>query len=240
MPTSTGFTLRASALALAAGLVSARVSAQDAGAVVDAVVQAYGGSRAVDAVDALRLEGGIVTHPGEAQGSFIRIGEGPDRLKVLLHYPDRVEIRIVDEDEGLNGSSPETLGRASGPMLDAMHLQAARSWVPWILQDMRDRLVVERDDAGVVVLAGDVAPGLRLRFFVRTESHHVTRTESEMAMGPMSMVFATDYGDFRSVSGVLVAFSEESWASGTHTASLSVSHAVLNPPPDQRLLPTGR
>lgn len=227
--------------AVAVAAVSTPVSAQspDPGAVVDQVMAAYGGAEALSGIEALRLEGTIVTHPAQAHGSFVRISQGRDTLKVLLHYPHRVEIRIVDGDRGYNGSSPGSLTPAEGPMLAAMQLQAARSWVPWILNELRDGLEVERDSPDLMVLAGDLAPGLRLRFFVEGASHHVLRTESVMAMGSMSMVFATDYGDFRTVDGVLVPFHEESFASGTHTASLIVAEALPNPPPDQRRIPMG-
>lgn len=225
----------------AAGTADARGTAATAAAaaIVAQVMDAYGGRDALAGVEALRLDGTIVTHPAEAHGSFIRIVEGGDSLKVLLHYPQRVEIRIVDGDDGYNGSTPQSLSPASGPMLAAMQLQAARSWVPWILDAMEDRLEVERTDPDLTVLAGDLRDGLRLRFFIEGASHHVLRTESEMSTGGMSMVFATDYGDFREVDGILVPYVEESFASGTHTASLVVEQAEINPPEDQRRLPMG-
>ncbi len=233
----------AGSTAMATLLAAAPALAQDpdAGSVVDQVLAAYGGADALRATHALRLEGSIVTHAGaEVHGSFVRIDEGGSGLKVLLHYPDHAEIRVVDGDEGWHGSSPTSLAPAQGPMLAAMQLQAARSWVPWILVDLRDRLQVERSDDTVTVLGADLKRGLHLRFFVDASSHRVLRTESEMAMASMSMVFASDYGDFQQVGGILLPFREESFASGTHTATLSVEKAIPNPPDDQRKLPTGR
>jgi hypothetical protein len=230
-----------SALLAAATLVAAPACAQtpDPGAVVDAVLEAYGGSPALQDVEAVRLEGTIVTATQGEHGSFVRIVEGQDRLKVLLHYPGRVEIRVVDGADGWNGPSPESLVAAEGPALAAMRLQASRSWIPWILDDMRDSLAVERADADVVVMSGRLAPGLALRFFVDARTHRVLRSESDMDAGGMQMKFATDYGDFRQVSGVLFPFREESFAADTHTASLSVERVVLNPPDAQRKLPMG-
>jgi hypothetical protein len=208
------------------------------GTVVDAVLRAYGGARVLKGIQALRLDGTIVTAEGR-HGRFIRIVEGPHSLRVLLHYSDHVEIRVVDGKQGWNGDAPQTLKAASGPMLAAMELQASRSWVPWILDEMRDSLSVERADADVVVMSGGLAPGLALRFYVDAHDHHVLRTESDMDTDGMKMDFATDYGDFRRVSGVLVPFREVSFAGGTHTASLTVQKARLNPPPADRKLPMG-
>ncbi|MCG6955548.1 MAG: hypothetical protein LJF04_06105 [Gemmatimonadetes bacterium] len=212
---------------------------RDPGSVVDAVFDAYGGRDLLAGIEAVRLEGTIVTATQGGHGSFIRIVEGPDHLKVLLHYPRHVEIRIVEGDEGWSGGSPQTLAAASGPMLAAMQLQASRSWVPWILDEMRDSLEVERADSAVVVMSGPLRPGLVLRFYVDVHSHHVLRTESDMTTGGMQMEFATDYGDFRTVSGLLVPFREESFASDTHTASLIVDTVLVNPPQQQRKLPLG-
>ena len=60
-----------------------------------------------------------------------------------------------------------------------------------------------------------------------------------MDVGGMKMEFATDYGDFRPVSGVLVPFREESFAAGQHTASLAVDTVFVNPTEGQRKLPMG-
>lgn len=229
------------ALLVSAATLAAPACAQtpDPGKVIDAVLEAYGGTRVLKGVEALRLEGTIVTAMQGQRGRFIRIVEGPHDLKVLLHYPDHVEIRVVDGARGWNGDTPETLKPASGPMLAAMELQASRSWVPWILEDMRDSLRVERADARVVVMSGGLAPGLALRFYVDARTHHVLRTESDMDTDGMKMQFATDYGDFHRVSGVLVPYVEVSFAGGTHTASLTVEKARINPPTQDRKLPLG-
>lgn len=229
----------ATAATLAAPAAPAGAQTPDPGQVVDAVLDAYGGASVLKSVEALRLEGTIVTAMQGQQGRFIRIVDGPHSLKVLLHYPARVEIRVVDGDQGWNGSTPQDLEQASGPLLASMQLQASRSWVPWILDDLRDSLKVERSDSTVVVLSGPIAQGLALRFWVDAHNHHVLRTESDMNTAGMKMTFATDYGDFHEVSGVLVPFHEESFAAGTHTASLEADTAFINPPAAQRKLPMG-
>lgn len=217
--------------------IPARAQTPDPGSVVDAVLQAYGGARVLKGVQALRLEGTIIASRQGQGGRFIRIVEGPHSLKVLLHYADHVEIRVLDGDRGWSGDSPQTLRAASGPMLAAMELESARSWVPWILDDMRDSLKVERADANVVVLSGGLVPGLALRVYVDARSHRVLRTESEMDIPQMKMEFATDYGDFHRVSGVLVPFREVSFENGVHVASLSVERARINPPAADLKLP---
>jgi hypothetical protein len=223
-------------------LASANAAAQsaDVSGLVDEVMEAYGGRATLDAVEAIRLEGSIQAHTRQARGSFVRVTEGQDRLKVLLHYPSSVEIRIIEGNEGWRGPSPDRLAPANGPLLGSMKLQAARSNVPWIMDAMRDRLTVERSDDRLTVLSGEIQSGLTLRFFIDNTYHHVLRSESELAAGPMNVAFATDYGDFREVDGVAVPFREESFASGMHTATLLIQRAVVNPDDAGRRLPAAR
>lgn len=229
----------AAAILTTAAALAAPAAAQtpNPGKVVDAVLHAYGGQNVLQGVKALRLEGTIITAMHQEPGHFIRIVEGRHSLKVMIHYPDHVEIRIVDGERGWNGATPQTLQAARGPMLAAMQLQASRSWLPWIMEEMRDSLTVERANSDVVVMSGGLAPGLALRFYVDPRTHHILRTESDMDADGMKMTFATDYGDFHRVDGILVAFREVSFEGNTHTASLSVEKASINPPLRQRKLP---
>jgi hypothetical protein len=170
-------TLAVASLLLVGAVATAPARAQTltADAVVGAVIDAYGGRDVLGDVEALRLEGTIVTATQGEHGNFVRVSEGQGHLKVLLHYPQRVEIRVVEGTDGWSGGSPQTLAAAKGPMLAAMQLQAARSWVPWILDEMRDRLTIERTDSALVVMSGGLKPGLALRFYVR---HRLRRLPS--------------------------------------------------------------
>ena len=53
-------------------------------------------------------------------------------------------------------------------------------------------------------------------------------------MGDAVVKFRTDYGQFRRVNGLLVAFREDTWASGVHTATKLVQTVVQNPATDLR------
>ena len=212
-------------------------ASQQADALVDSVLEAYGGLESIRAVEAYRLEATMQAHSRGQQARTIRISEGVRRLQVMISYPDGAEIRIVDGDRGHSGSSLETLAPAAGPALSAMTLQAARAHVPWILDAMRSRVTgvaVEGPYDGLEIRFSDAES---LRLLVEPQTHFIVTAESTVRAGGMNIAFRTDFSDFRRVGGILFAFHEENFAAGTHTATTTVERVVLNPAGDELRLP---
>jgi len=199
---------------------------------VDDVVRAYGGRAALERVTAYRCDGRVVALVHPREGPTTRLFQRPDRLRVELRYPGHPELRIVDGARGWRGDG-EDVESASGVMLDAMVLQAARAGVPWTLMEHADsvRVVEPREDGGrtLVGLELRLADGLTLRTYVDPVTHRVERSESLLDRGGMQTTFETVYSDFRKVAGVVFAFREENYASGTHTADTMFGKITLNP-----------
>ena len=191
--------------AVVASASSVSVGAQEASQVVDAVLGAYGGVERLRAIAGYRYDATMRTSRGE-DATVVRVSSGADTLEVRISYADRAEIRRLVAGEGWRGSSEEDLRAAEGPMLTSMIGQAMRANLPWLLAGARE---------SVEVLSRE------------PETHRIVRTESLVSAGEMQLQFATDYSDFRDVSGVLFPFHEESWAQGTHTASLDVQSIEL-------------
>jgi hypothetical protein len=215
---------------------NAASQADDVQSVIAQVLEAYGGARLAE-VGALRLEGDIYAFPRREDGRFIRIVEGPGRLKTLLHYPSNTEARILRDERGWRGPTPGTVVEVSGPMLQAMTLQSARAGIPWIVAGLRSVLRITAQSENTVVLTAELSEQLLLRFFIDTRSHQVRRSESDVRMGSRTIPFSTDYSDFRTIDGIVVAFREDTYASGVHTATSTVQHVVLNPQVAELLLP---
>ena len=70
-------------------------TADSVDAVIDRILEAYGGADAVRAVTSLRQEGLVVTTGSQEHGSTVRIAHCPDRLSLVVQYPSRTEIRII-------------------------------------------------------------------------------------------------------------------------------------------------
>jgi hypothetical protein len=217
-------------------------------ALIDRVLEAYGGAEAVRAVQSLRQEGLVVTESAQEHGTTVRIATCPDRLSLVVDYPSRSEIRILDRARSWQGPSPSRLTDTSGgPMHSAMTLQAARMCRPGTLDTFRSAARIESEFAmpgdvrarfgPLTVLGLDIAPDLRLRVWVSDETGLVLRSESLISMGAMTMTFASDYADYQSVDGVLFPFREEAFASGTHTATIRLDAVEVNPEGDRARLP---
>ena len=217
-------------------------------ALIEQVLAAYGGRAALDTVRAYRCEGTVFAMRSHDESPSIRVFARPDRFKILIRYQPTSEVRIVDGTKGWRSSRGDSIAPATGMMLDAMTLQAARADLPWILAE-RESLVrlVDADSAArasigersVSGLEVPLAGGLVLRAFVDSETHRVALSEGIMPRVPMAPKFEVSYSDYRPVNGVWFAFKELSSASGMPTGATTIKSIVVNPPirPDEFVPP---
>jgi hypothetical protein len=68
-----------------------------------------------------------------------------------------------------------------------------------------------------------------MRYWVDEDSSRVTHVESTLDLGAGQAVFATAYGDYREIDGVLFPFSETNYASGRHVADTRIDRLILDP-----------
>jgi hypothetical protein len=210
----------------------------DPGPVVDRVLEAYGGGDVVRSVDSYRQEGMLVTSRGAAHGQVYRISEGPSKLSILVDYPGRSEVRLLENGVAWRGTSPSSLTLVDGPLQGAMALQAARIALPRLLDELRaETTLAEPSEEGTAVLDIRVGEDLILRVYVEEATSLIVRTESLIESAPAMVGFATDYSDHRSVDGVVFAFREETYASGHRTATSIIESVELNPEGPRARLP---
>ena len=118
-------------------------------------------------------------------------------------------------------------------LLDSMLYHHLRSDLPGVLLRNRDRLVdrgqLEREGAVFRVLDLPWSDTLTMRYWIDPSSHRVIRAAGTLNAGPMVLEFATEYGDFRKVEGVLFPFIEANFASGNRVATTTVEKVVFDP-----------
>jgi len=215
-------------------LAAGEPRAESAAEVVRRTVEAYGGAAALESHPAMVQEG-TVTSSRRGEGRLTRIFERPRRLRVSISYSGGPgEIRVLDGARGWRDGEEVT----AGPAYLAMVLQAARLDLPFLLARAAAKLVdegtVERDGARLRAVSVPVGDGLTLTAEIDPGTGRVRRALTRMA-GPAGAVeFATEFGDFRKVSGVLVPFRETNYAQGQRTGE-----TVLRSVEFMREAPTG-
>ncbi len=193
-------------------------------------IDAYGGEDALRAAAIVVQRGTVTSSMREGPpGALVRIYERPIRLRVEIEYPEsEPETRILDGGLGWRNGL-----RASGPMYDAMLLQAARLGLPMILLDFVDSL----EDHGELVREGSrrrviglgFHGGLHVKAEIEAATGRILRTEGtiEGGSGRPPLTFATEYAGFRDVGGVLVPFHEVNFAQGTRTGETRIESVEL-------------
>ena len=196
---------------LAALLLPPTALASDLDALAGKVVDAYGGSAAWAKVASIDAHGRVVPAMRKGDGTMTRVWRGAGNLRVEIVYPDKTEIRALEDGKGTNN------GRASTAMeLDAMRLQAARLALPLLLAEHKGSLrdLGTHDDVRSIEIALD-AP-LTMTIDIDPKTSRVVRSVGRSK----DVAFTTVYSDFRTVNGLLVPFHEENSAMGMKTADI--------------------
>ena len=198
---------------------------------VDKVLKAYGGKAALAKVKAYRMEGSV-TSVMRGAGPMVRTFSRPDRLRIVLDYPGRLETRILDKDHGWRSDPNGKMIAADDFLLTSMVLQAARANLPWLLDERRAAIVplAPMDGGKIQGLEIPLGQGLVLTAYVETATGRIVRSSGLLTSPGMNTNFATDYGDFRTVDGILFPFREANFAANQSTGETVVTKVVVNPP----------
>lgn len=219
-------------LLMAVAVVATPGWASELDEVLAGVVTAYGGTEAVDRLVSYRIEGTTRSQMLGATGELVREYRSPDKLKVVIEYPQKSEVRILDGEHAWRGAKTG-VRPVEGPMRAAMDYQLLRSELPGVLLRNRDRLVdggtVDHEDGKHRMIILKWSEMVEMRYWVEEESSRITHVESTLTMGDRKMVFATAYDDFRTVAGVLFPFRETNYASGRHVANTVVERLITDP-----------
>lgn len=223
-------------LTLASLLVFAGFSheagALPAGEVVDSVVAAYGGVRAVRQLDDFEVRARVSTPMRSGPGLESRKFRAPDYFAVEIAYPDATEVRILDQGRAWQGDE-QRRRLVEGPARLSMVYEMLRSTVPLSLVQHRSAL----QDRGTATLRGEPclvlllpwSQDLQLSFWIDLQTKRVLQTEGVLRSEGSPMSFETRFEDFRPVEGLLVPFREENFAAGERIATTEILEVSPRP-----------
>lgn len=214
-------------------LIAVPATANPLDPTIDKILNAYGGEK-LKAVSSYRMAGTVEAKMRKTEGAVERLFSRPDRLYVDLAYAVNPERRFLDRERGWRTDpAGGGINEVQGALYKSMVLQAARSNIPWILDERRNDVaqaaaakVGEKMTMGLQII---LEPGLILRLYVDPKTSLIVYSQAILNTETMKTHFETAYSDFREVDGVLFPHHEENWASGFHTGTTVIEKIEVNP-----------
>jgi hypothetical protein len=198
----------------------------DLDALLDRVIEEYGGEENLRKLDNQVQQWDLVALVGSRHGTDTRRIRVPDQLAVEITYPDKQETRVVSGQTAYFMYRDAPPRFATGPQKDAMRLQLMRHYSPLVLRGKRDSLsVADQGEYHVITLFEE---GVRADYFVNSDNWRIEKVVGGLAMHGIEMQFVTEYSNFKVHDGVLVHQSENKFAGGTNTAKLELRSITLD------------
>ena len=196
---------------------------------VQGVVAAHGGEKALSRVKGYMAEGQLYATHRNVRIRTRRWFGRPDNLLLELNYPDQPEWRLTLGSMSWKGPDADHLSPASGPMIWSMRLQTARFDLPLrLLENEKDVVLLDPDEAGRAVLLHQLDDGLSLKYHIDPDTQRIVKMTMAMT-GPPAMTFEADYINFKEVEGVFFPHGEVTRAGGTITSRVVLDKITINP-----------
>lgn len=189
----------------------------DNGAILQKMIKTYGGEDKLLALNNYKQIWNVEFMTSDKSGFDNRRVKIPNYLHTEIVYPDRSEIRILDNGEGTKIYGDKTL-KAKGPMLDAMRLQLMRLYHPLELKNRVKELTVSQNSNQYIFTLK--SGQLNVEYIVSKKSYLIEKVIGRLQMGPQQMEFLTRYEDYKPENGVLVPHKETKFVGSMNTAIL--------------------
>lgn len=206
---------------------------QNVAATVNAIIKAYGGKEKLASIRTIYAHGKIDDLLRKKSGNYARIMRRPGGLRIDIMPEQGGEARILDGDQGWQGSG-ERLHKALPISLSSMRYQYAYLDVPMSLADGRASVssveVITMNGRAMQLLKVDTVGAPQLRVYVDPERGLIHRIEADFSMGRMgSMQLGTEYENYQQVNGVQFPFTLNNFAGG-RISIITLRNIRLNEP----------
>ncbi len=225
-------------LALALPVAAAEQDAASK-ALVDKVIQAYGGAAAIERLESFTAQGRITALMRGVHGTYKRWFVRSGMLRVETHYPNSSETRVLNSGKAWTSNSGGPLRAVNGPPRMAMIYQHKQLDLPYGLlkagYNLR-HLGTEsvREQLTEVMDAWD-DDGSTLRLNVDSVSHYIVKVTGFINASGQTANLGVQFSDFRSVDGVPMPFMIHNYAGEIPISQTVISGYTANPPADPAL-----
>lgn len=212
-------------------------------ALVAQIVQAYGGSAAIEKVAAVNAEGTIKAPVRGDHGTYKRWFKRSRLLRVETTYQrSGAEVRILNGEEVWRSGGGSALRAISGPSAQAVIYQYKQLDLPYgLLKGSYNlRYAGKENVGGVATEAMEVwdAEGPAMRVNVDAVSHYLIRVSGRIEFGGAATELAAEFSDYRPVAGVPMPYRVRNFAGGMAVSETVIERYDVSPPDDpDRFLP---
>lgn len=203
-------TLFLSILFLAASLNASQSKEE----VIDKMIEVSGGEEKLSQLKVYEQFWHIQTKNNEMNASDYRMVITPSYLRSKLTYPDRVEIRILDKNNGtvmVNGA----IFKAVDSALDLIKLKQMRIYTPLQLKDTIDNVELTSDEENNILSLK--LNGIEVNYFVSKKNHLIEKTTGNINIDSKKVEYKTLYEDYRNFNGVMLPYREVKFEDGINT-----------------------
>jgi hypothetical protein len=205
---------------------------QESDRVVEKVIEAYGGRERLAKVKSIAAEGKIMALVRGDEGTYRRALRRDGNLFVDIVYSRSSERRILHDSKGYRGTGGK-VEEVSGPRYQAMVYQYNELNLPYgLLDDMFTvrslrKATVNGDAVNVLRLADRT--GNQMDVFVHEENYRIVRCEGRFVVGAESTSLSAEFGDFKTIDGVLLPFRIVNYAGGKKISITTIRGYQINP-----------
>ena len=208
-------------------------------ALVDKVVQAYGGPAQIEQMVSLNADGLINAIVRNASGTYKRWFQRPRMLRVETVYPETTETRVLNGELAWRITGGNMMVGVEGPSRQAMIYQYKQLDLPYGLLKGRYNLrhagteTVANQATEAMEIWDEEGPNIRVN--VDATTHLIVKVTGQIAFGSQTMVLAAEFSDFRPVDGTPMPFHMKNYAGSTTISETVITRYAINPTVDPTL-----
>lgn len=192
------------------------------------MIEAYGGEKNLAQLNNYEQTWHIETKTSDTNGTDKRTVHLPTFLKTELIYPNKTEIRTLENGIGTKQFGSATI-QAQGPMLDAMKAQLMRLYHPLIFKDNVTRINISENPEHYIL--GFTADSVTAEYYVSKQSYLIEKVIGRLQMGYQTMEFLTLYEDYKLLNGVRIPHTETKYAGSVNTAMMRLTEMKFTSAP---------
>jgi hypothetical protein len=204
----------------------------DVKALVDKVIEAYGGKEAIDRVKSIFIRGKITAFMPVDEGAYTIYFKMPGKLRVHIAYQNYTEDRILNGRRGYQGNDGVPLHEVSGIRYLSIAYQYKAQDIPYGLLHNAYRLSYKGKESvnavPVEVLGLEDEDGPSMKIYIDTKNFLIVKISGLFYVGGTETSLSSEFGDFRRLDGMEFPFTIVNYAGGQKVADTRMEEYKIN------------